>query len=74
MILLKKFKLVVTLYIFLGLTLGITGVLISLLSNAGMFFSDNTLLRLTSLFLGALLLVVGSHLVIAGVSSLRSTS
>jgi len=68
----RQFKVVVILYVFLGLILGITGVLISWLSNTGMLFSDNILFRLVFLILGIFLLLLGSHIVIAGISSLRS--
>lgn len=67
----RRFKAVVALYIALGLLLSAIGTLTTWLSNTGSLPFANPTYRVIALVLGLLLLLVGSHLAVAGLASLR---
>ena len=68
----RRFKAVVALYVVLGLVLSAVGALTTWLSNTGSLPLTDPTYRAVALVLGLVLLLVGSHLAVAGLASLRS--
>lgn len=66
----NKVKLVITLYILVGIALALLGFLTLIIINTSPLI-QNLMLRLALIAASAFIVLVGVHLVIAGIASLR---
>ncbi|MEM4017979.1 MAG: hypothetical protein QXW46_04350 [Sulfolobales archaeon] len=69
----SRTKLVIAIYIVLGIVMTATGFLLTLGANLGIL-TDNMTLRVLTLAAGFALVFIGVHISVAGLSSLRASA
>ncbi|MEM0504533.1 MAG: hypothetical protein QXN19_01755 [Sulfolobales archaeon] len=67
-----KVKLLIILYIIVGVVTSLLGFLTLILINNGIILRDNIIIRYLLLAFAGVTILVGVHIALAGISSLRS--
>lgn len=64
----------IILYVIVGITMSLLGFLNLILINNGVIFRDNLIVRYLLLALAGVTVLIGAHIALVGISSLRSRS
>ncbi|MEM0454092.1 MAG: hypothetical protein QXO98_05505 [Sulfolobales archaeon] len=67
-----KVKLLIILYVIVGVVASLLGFLTLILINGGIILRDNIIIRYLLLAFAGVTVLVGAHIALAGISSLRS--
>ncbi|MEM1982410.1 MAG: hypothetical protein QXZ63_01960 [Sulfolobales archaeon] len=67
-----KVKLLIILYVIVGVVASLLGFLTLILINGGIILRDNIIIRYLLLAFAGVTVLIGAHIALAGISSLRS--